>query len=69
MVTVGSLHAGTKNNIIAAQATLGISVRSFNEDVRQRVLDGVDRIIRAESHASGRPGSRTWSGASATPSP
>jgi len=55
VVTVGSLHAGTKNNIIAAEATLGISVRSFNEDVRQRVLEGVDRIIRAESHASGAP--------------
>ncbi|MGH1549981.1 amidohydrolase [Leifsonia poae] len=55
VVTVGSLHAGTKNNIIAAEATLGISVRSFNEDVRQRVLDGVHRIIRAESEASGAP--------------
>jgi len=53
VVTVGSLHAGTKNNIIAAEATLGISVRSFNEEVRQRVLDGVHRIIRAESEASG----------------
>ena len=55
VVTVGSLHAGTKNNIIAAEATLGISVRSFNEEVRQRVLDGVHRIIRAESEASGAP--------------
>jgi hippurate hydrolase len=55
VVTVGSLHAGTKNNIIAAEATLGISVRSFNEEVRQRVLDGVHRVIRAESEASGAP--------------
>ncbi|WP_285114675.1 amidohydrolase [Leifsonia sp. fls2-241-R2A-40a] len=55
VVTVGSLHAGTKNNIIAAEATLGISVRSFNEEVRQHVLDGVHRIIAAESQASGAP--------------
>jgi len=55
VVTVGSLHAGTKNNIIAAEATLGISVRSFNEEVRQRVLDGVHRVIEAESQASGAP--------------
>lgn len=55
VVTVGTLHAGTKNNIIAAEATLGISVRSFNEEVRQRVLDGVHRVIRAESEASGAP--------------
>jgi hippurate hydrolase len=55
VVTVGTLHAGTKNNIIAPSATLGISVRSFDETVRARVLDGVDRILRAELQASGSP--------------
>lgn len=55
VVTVGTLHAGTKNNIIAPSATLGISVRSFDETVRAHVLDGVDRILRAESQASGSP--------------
>lgn len=55
VVTVGTLHAGTKNNIIAPSATLGISVRSFDETVRARVLDGVDRILRAEAQASGSP--------------
>ncbi|KQR51005.1 amidohydrolase [Leifsonia sp. Leaf336] len=55
VVTVGTLHAGTKNNIIAPTATLGISVRSFDETVRRHVLDGVDRIIRAEVQASGSP--------------
>ncbi|MFE4468409.1 amidohydrolase [Leifsonia sp. NPDC056824] len=55
VVTVGTLHAGTKNNIIAPSATLGISVRSFDEAVRTRVLEGVDRILRAELLASGSP--------------
>ncbi|GAA4137819.1 amidohydrolase [Leifsonia shinshuensis] len=55
VVTVGTLHAGTKNNIIAPSATLGISVRSFDDAVRARVLDGVDRILRAELQASGSP--------------
>ncbi|MGH1524682.1 amidohydrolase [Leifsonia sp. L25] len=55
VVTVGTLHAGTKNNIIAPSATLGISVRSFDETVRTRVLEGVDRILRAELQASGSP--------------
>lgn len=55
VVTVGTLHAGTKNNIIAPSATLGISVRSFDETVRGRVLDGVNRIVRAEVQASGSP--------------
>jgi hippurate hydrolase len=53
VVTVGSLHAGTANNIIAAEAKLGISVRSFNEEVRARVLSGVERIVAAEAAASG----------------
>jgi hippurate hydrolase len=53
VVTVGTLHAGTKNNIIAAEATMGISIRSFTEEVRQHVLEGVHRVIAAESQASG----------------
>ena len=53
VVTVGSLHAGSANNIIAPEATLGISIRSFNEEVRERVLGAVDRIVRAEADASG----------------
>ncbi|MFF1635423.1 amidohydrolase [Leifsonia sp. NPDC058248] len=55
VVTVGSLHAGSASNIIAADATLGISVRSFSEEVRGRVLGAVDRIITAEATASGAP--------------
>ncbi|WP_431278973.1 amidohydrolase [Leifsonia poae] len=53
VVTVGSLHAGSANNIIAAEAKLGISVRSFNEEVRAGVLAGVERIVAAEAAASG----------------
>ncbi|WP_223693251.1 amidohydrolase [Leifsonia poae] len=53
VVTVGSLHAGSANNIIAAEAKLGISVRSFSEEVRARMLDAVERIVTAEAAASG----------------
>lgn len=55
VVTVGTVHAGTKNNIIPAKATMGISVRSFSEEVRTCVLGAVERIIHAESTASGAP--------------
>jgi hippurate hydrolase len=55
VVTVGTLHAGTKNNIIPSIATLGISVRSFDETVRARLLGAVERIIAAEATASGAP--------------
>lgn len=55
VVTVGQVHAGTKNNIIADEAMLGISVRSFHDEVRAAVLAGIERIAKAESAASKSP--------------
>lgn len=53
VVTVGSIHAGLKNNIIPAEATLELSLRYPDEQSRQKVLASVERIIRAEATASG----------------
>lgn len=53
VVTVGQLHAGTKNNIIPETATLGLSIRSFSEPTREKVLAAVERIVRSEAAASG----------------
>lgn len=53
VVTVGYLHAGTKENIIPDDAELGISVRSFRDDVRETILASIERIAKAESLASG----------------
>lgn len=53
VVTVGSFHAGTKNNIIPAEATLQLSLRYPDEKLREKVLDRVERVIRAEAMASG----------------
>lgn len=55
VVTVGSLHAGTKNNIIPAEAELRLTVRAYTEAVRTRVMAAVERIVRAEAAASGAP--------------
>ncbi|MFJ6422850.1 amidohydrolase [Streptomyces hydrogenans] len=55
VVTVGSLHAGTKENIIPDTAELRINIRSTTPAVRDRVLAAVDRIVRAEAAASGAP--------------
>ncbi|MFH9736882.1 amidohydrolase [Streptomyces roseolus] len=55
VVTVGSLHTGTKENIIPDTAELRINVRSTTPVVRDRVLAAVERIVRAESAASGAP--------------
>ncbi|WP_146067299.1 amidohydrolase, partial [Arthrobacter sp. ZGTC212] len=46
VVTVGQIHAGTKNNIIPESASLGISVRSFSESTRAKVLAAIERIVR-----------------------
>ena len=53
VVTVGSFHAGTKNNIIPAEATLQLSLRYPDEALREKVLERVERVIRAEAMASG----------------
>ncbi|PJJ62064.1 amidohydrolase [Compostimonas suwonensis] len=53
VVTVGQLHAGTKSNIIPDEATLGISVRSTDPEVRSTVIEGIHRIAKAEALASG----------------
>jgi len=53
VVTVGSLHAGTKANIIPSDARLGINVRSLDAPTRERVVGSIERIVRAEAAASG----------------
>jgi hippurate hydrolase len=55
VVTVGTLHAGTKENIIPGEARLGVNVRSFDEAVRGRVLAAIERIARGEAAAAGAP--------------
>lgn len=53
VLTVGQMHAGTKHNIIPDHATLGISLRAFDDAVRTRILTAIDRVIRGEAAASG----------------
>lgn len=53
VVTVGSIHAGLKNNIIPAEAKLELSLRYPDEEARARVLEKVERVVRAEAQASG----------------
>lgn len=55
VVTVGSFQAGDAPNVIPDQAVVQLSVRTFDEDVRGRVLAAIDRIAKAEAAASGAP--------------
>ena len=53
VVTIGAIHAGLKNNIIPAEATLELSLRYPDDAARADVLARVERIVRAEAAASG----------------
>lgn len=55
VVTVGYVHAGTKNNIIPDQAEMGLTVRTYKQDIRRHVLDAITRITKAEALAAGAP--------------
>ncbi len=55
VVTIGYVHAGTKNNVIPDQAELGLTVRTYKQDVRQQVLAAIERITKAEAEAAGAP--------------
>ena len=55
VVTVGSLQAGTKENVIPDEAVIKLNVRTFDEDVRKRVLAAIERIVNAEAEASRAP--------------
>ncbi|MFX1766811.1 M20 family metallopeptidase [Paraburkholderia sp. A1RI-2L] len=55
VLTVGSLQAGTKENIIPDDATLKLNVRTYDEDVREYMLGAIRRICCAECAASNAP--------------
>lgn len=53
VVTVGSLQAGTKSNIIPDEARLQVNIRTIDGATRDRVLGAIDRIVRGEALAAG----------------
>lgn len=55
VVTVGSFQAGYKHNIIPDEAHLQITVRSYEDDVRQKLLSGIRRIAEAQGRSAGLP--------------
>lgn len=53
VVTVGAFHAGTKHNIIGPEAHLQLTVRSYSDEVRAQLLDGIQRIAAAQAASYG----------------
>ncbi|SDD91207.1 amidohydrolase [Kordiimonas lacus] len=55
VVTVGTFHAGTKNNIISDEAVLTLTVRSNDEEVRHKLLAGIKRVAENTGRVAGLP--------------
>jgi len=58
VVTVGSIHGGTKHNIIPDEVDLQLTVRAYKEEVRKRVLASIERITKGIALAAGIPDDR-----------
>ena len=58
VVTVGSIHGGTKHNIIPDEVTLQLTLRSYTDEVRQQTIAAVKRITRGLAQAAGIPEDR-----------
>lgn len=58
VVTVGSFHAGAKHNIIPDEARLQLTVRSYSDESRKALLDGIRRVVAGEAMVSGVPNDR-----------
>ncbi|MFM5929543.1 MAG: amidohydrolase [Novosphingobium sp.] len=55
VVTVGSFHAGAKHNIISDKAELQLTVRSYSDATRARLLSGIKRVAEGEAIVAGVP--------------
>lgn len=55
VVTVGSIHGGTKHNIISNEVKMQLTVRSYKQEVREKVLAAIERIAKQCATAAGLP--------------
>jgi hippurate hydrolase len=55
VVTVGSIHGGSKHNIIPPEVKLQLTVRTLKDEVRKQVLEGIVRIARAAAQGARAP--------------
>jgi len=58
VVTVGSIHGGTKRNIIPDEVTLQLTIRTYRDEVRRHILASIDRITKGVASAAGVPEDR-----------
>jgi hippurate hydrolase len=58
VVTIGSIHGGTKRNIIPDEVVLQLTIRTYKEEVRQHILSSIERIAKGIAAAAGVPDDR-----------
>ena len=58
VLTVGTIHGGTKRNIIPDEVKLELNLRAYKEEVRQHMIEAVARISRAAALGAGVPAER-----------
>ncbi len=55
VITVGSIHGGTKHNIIGDSCRLQLTVRSYSPETRERLIEGIKRKAKAAAISAGAP--------------
>jgi amidohydrolase len=55
VITTGSIHGGTKHNIIPDTVDLQLTVRSYTDATRSKLLEGIRRNVLAEAQGAGAP--------------
>jgi amidohydrolase len=55
VITVGSIHGGTKHNIIPDEVALQLTIRSYDPAQQQRLIDSIKRVVNGEAIAAGIP--------------
>lgn len=55
VITVGSIHGGTKHNIIGDRCKLQLTVRSYTDEVRKHLVDAIERKAKAAAASAGAP--------------
>ena len=55
VITVGSIHGGTKSNIISDEVRLQLTLRSYKKETRQHLIDSIKRIVKAQAESANMP--------------
>lgn len=55
VVTIGSIHGGTKSNIISDEVRLQLTLRSYKTETRQHLIDSIQRIVKAQAVSANMP--------------